>query len=113
MAVPALNEILEKNVLELMDLQDIPEEQKQEWYEKIAATIQNRVILRLDEVLGPEDGTQWAALVESGDRTQMDAFLAERNIDLERMTIEEAAIFKTQLVVMLDEAQADQASKTE
>ena len=101
MTVPSTDDILEKNILDLLDLQDIPEEKKQEIYQKLYKTVESRVILRMDSLLNDAEAAEWGKLLEANDRAASDAFLKERHIDVEQLMLQESAIFKAELVYLL------------
>lgn len=100
MATISYEDILEKDILDLLDLQALPQEEKQKIYGKLYETIENRAILRVDSLLEENDFATWKTILESGNRAEADAFLAERDIDVTRILIEEAALVKAQLVFL-------------
>lgn len=102
------DDILQKDILELLDLQDISEEKKQEIYTKIYETVETRAILRMDALFTDEQVETWKKLLEQGDREATRAFLAEHKIDVQKIMLEEMAIFKAQLVFMIKGEPADQ-----
>lgn len=101
MAVPSYQDIIEKDIFELLDLQNIPPEQREELATKLYNTIENRVILRLDTIMEAADIESWKKYLEAGDRKGADAYLISKEIDIQKILIEEAAILKAQVVFML------------
>lgn len=102
MSTPTYDEIVEKDILELLDLNDLPDDKKRELYEKLYRTVENRVILRLDNLLEEAELDEWKKTLETRDRAAANAYLKTKDIDLPRMMLEETAILKAQLVFMLD-----------
>lgn len=101
MAIPSYDDILDKDILEILNLQGIPQEKKQELYTKMYETIETRAMLRLDALLSADEVETWKKLLQNGDREATQAFLAEKKIDIQKIMLEEMAIFKAQLVFML------------
>lgn len=95
------DDILQKDILELLDIQNIPDEKKQEIYTKMYETIETRAMLRLDALLSAEEVETWKKLLQDGDREATRAFLAEKKIDVQKIMLEEMAAFKAQLVFLL------------
>lgn len=91
-------EILDKDILELMGASDLPNEKKQELYATMLDTIQNRVIARMADQLPEQDLERWQQLAETGDNAQMEQFLRERQIDIAQLMLQEALMYKTELV---------------
>lgn len=101
MATPSYQDIIEKDIFELLDLQQIPAAEREELATKLYNTIENRVILRLDTIMEAADVEAWKKYLEAGDRQGADAFLLSKQIDIQKILIEEAAILKAQVVFML------------
>ena len=101
MAKISYEDILEKDIMELLEIQDIPDENKKEIYQKLYETVENRAILRVDHEISEADFGEWKKMLESGDRDEADAFLKKRDIDIQRILIEETALLKAQLVFLL------------
>lgn len=89
-------DILNKDILELMGAKNMPEEEKKNLYTKILETIQNRVIARVADSLTDEDMKKWAEI--KGDKEKATQFLADKGIDLGKLYLQEALIYKTELV---------------
>jgi len=92
------DDILNKDILELMGAGDLPEEKKQEIYTKMLATIQNRTIARIFDQLSPEDGEKLKQLLDSNNKTEIESFLKSKGVDIAKMMLEEAIIYKSELV---------------
>ncbi len=101
MAPISYDDIVQKDILELLDLEGLPEKEKQAIYQKLYQTVENRAILRIDYLLKSDDDiAAWKSLLEKGDRAAADAFLKTKNIDVQRILIEESAMLKAQLVFL-------------
>ncbi len=97
----AIDELLSKDILELMGAQDMPQEQKRNLYTKMMETIQNRVIDRISNGLTPADREQWKALAEGGDQAKMVHFFQTHNIDTNALLLQEAMLYKAELVELV------------
>ena len=93
-----IKDILDQDLLELMGAKDMPEEKKQELYQKMADTVQNRVIARIDDKLSDTEKQGWMGLVDQNDKAKMAEFLRLKNIDINKLLVEEALIYKTEIM---------------
>ena len=109
MATPSYDDIIQKDILELLDLQDLPDDKKQEFYQKLYRTVENRTILRLDNLLTESEIDEWKKFLEAGDREAANSYLKGKDIDIQHMMLEETAVLKAQLVFMLDDTTKKQA----
>jgi len=96
-----IQEIFDKDILEIMGATNLPEEKKQELYEKMLATVQDRVLLRIDDQLDDASRQEWAQAIDSGDQAQAEAFLKSKNIDVAKLLVEEALAYKTTIAAMM------------
>lgn len=96
-ADPSFDDILNKDILELMGAQDLPDEKKQELYQKMLDTIQNRVIADIADQLKDEEMDAFKQIVDTGDRQKMSDFLKEKDIDLAKLMLQEALVYKTEM----------------
>lgn len=99
-----IKDVLDKDLLELLDAQGISEEEKTEFYQKMTQTIQNRVIVRIDNRLTDSEREEWLELIDKNDHAQMEAFLKGKNIEVAKWMIEEAIIYKMQLMSIYEQA---------
>jgi fructose-1-phosphate kinase PfkB-like protein len=91
-------DILNKDILELMGVGNLPEEKKRELYTKMLETIQNRTIARIFDQLSPEDGEKLKQLLDSDNKTEIESFLKSKGVEIAKMMLEEAIIYKAELV---------------
>jgi Mg/Co/Ni transporter MgtE len=91
-------DVLNKDILELMGAEGMPEEKKKELYQKMMDTVWKRVIMRVDELLEDKDVDEWAQIVKSKDKTKMQQFFDSRGIDLAKIMVEETLRYKQELV---------------
>jgi len=98
-------DILNKDILELMGAQNLPQEKKQEIYQKMIETIQNRVIAKILDQLSEQDAEEWKKLLDSGDKQKAEEFLKTKQIDVAKLMLEESIIYKTEMVGLMEENQ--------
>ncbi len=91
------DDIINKDILELMGAKNLPEEKKKELYTKILETIQNRTIAKIAQMLSDDDLENWRKIADTKDKTRMNEFLNSKSIDLTKMMTEEAIIYKLEL----------------
>lgn len=91
-------DIIKKDILDLMGASDMPEEKKKELYTKMLETIQNRVITKIFDQLTPENAEKLKQLIDKGNKSEIENFLKFQNIDLAKLMLEEALIYKTEMV---------------
>jgi len=101
------DDILNKDILELLGLQNVPEEKKKELYTKMLATIQNRVVARIADKLTKTDLEEWKKLTVGKDQQKMGDFLQAKGIDPIQMMTQEALIYKTELVNLSQTAKGE------
>lgn len=101
-----VKDIIDKDIFELLAAKDMAQEKKQELYQKMAETVQNRVIARIDDALSEPDRQEWLKILDEQNKEKAEAFLRERNLDAPKMLIEEALIYKMELVNLSKSAQA-------
>jgi|GEM_PF-2308739 len=104
------DDFIQKDILDLMGAQDMPSEQKAELYESMVATIQDRVILRLLEMMSDDDYAELENSVDVKDATKFGEIIQRNNIDLPQVFAEEALTYKIEMVNL---AQGNNAAKEE
>lgn len=92
-----INDILDKDVLELIGGKDLPQEKKEELYLKMAQTIENRVIARIDDKLNDAEREEWLQTIDTDDKAKMEEFLRSKDIDVAKLMVEESLIYKTEI----------------
>jgi len=101
MATP-MDDVLDKDILEILGVQDLPEDKKSDLYLKLAETLQNMVVARLVDKLNKEEFEELAALMEDKKQEEVKVFMTAHNIDLKAMFVEEAFIMKAQVAALID-----------
>lgn len=94
---PTAKEILEKDLLELMKLDRLPDEEKKKLYEQVLETIQNRLLLRLAGKLGEEKKEEFFKVIDEQDADKLNKYLFEQGIDYQALYAEEILLYKLEM----------------
>ena len=94
------DDIINRDILDLMGAQNMPEKKKKELYIKIIETIENRVVSRISGELSENDLEEWKKLADEGNKEKMQTFLKSKNIDLNQLMIQEALFYKSELATL-------------
>jgi hypothetical protein len=106
-----LKQIFDQDLLDLMGASNMPPEQKADLYEKMANTIQDRVLLRIDDALDEEGRHQFAKIIDTGDHEKTNEFLISKGLNIPKLLIEEAVLYKLEMMSLLKISQ-NQAEET-
>ena len=90
-------DIIKKDVLELMGFSNLSEEKKSELHNKIKEAIENRVAARIFEALPEEERNKYSKIIEVGDAQEGYQFLISRDIDAAKWLAEETIMMKIEL----------------
>lgn len=94
-------ELINKDIFELLGLQNLSEPQKKQMNDDMTATIQNRVLARVLDSLDDAGLKEYEAILDSGDEKKANEFLIAHKIDLTKITTEEALLYKTEVVNLI------------
>lgn len=101
-----IKNILDKDILELMGAQNMPQEKKTELYEKMAKTVQDRVVARIDDKLDEPSRQEFVKLIEEGDSKKVEEYLRSKDIEVSKLLVEEAIIYKTEIMSLYKQGQS-------
>ncbi len=90
-------DILNQDILKLMGAENLPQEKKQEIYQKMIQTVQNRTIAKVLDQLSEQDAEEWKKILDTGDKAKAEEFLKARQIDVAKIMLEESIIYKTEM----------------
>lgn len=99
-----LKDLLEKDILELIGAQNLPQEKKEELYKTMADTVQNRTIARIYDELSEADTKELDALLDQNAQEKVAEFLKGKNIDLTGLLMQEAMIYKSEMMALFKES---------
>lgn len=90
-------DLIEKNIFEVLGINDISETQKTKLLDKIMAMLEARVSARVLDELNDEDLKAFEEISENDKETIVN-FLKAKNLDLDKITAEETLILKLDIV---------------
>jgi hypothetical protein len=96
-----LKQILDKDLLDLMGVANMPDDKKAELYAKMAATIQDRVLLRVDDALDEEGKKQFGEIIDTGDQAKTNEFLVGKGLNVPQLLVQEAMLYKLEMMSLL------------
>lgn len=91
-----INDLINKDILDILGLSKIEEKKKDELREKIVATVENRVLRRITDELEKNNKFDDFEKLIAEDKS-VDEFLSENGISPERIFAEEAISYKAKL----------------
>jgi len=97
----SIEDIINKDILELMGAKNMSDEEKLKLYKKIADTIYDRVFIKIDNMLSDKDVEDWKKVLDTKDSKQIQEFLQSKNIDFMKMVLEESLIYKTEITSLM------------
>lgn len=100
-----VKQILDKDLLDLMGVANMPDNEKAELYQKMAATIQDRVLLRVDDALDEDGRKQFGEIIDTGDQAKTNEFLTSKGIDVPKLLVQEAMLYKLEMMSLLEISQ--------
>lgn len=95
---------LSKDIFELMNAKDIPEEKRIEILNKMLETVQQRVIVRVLDQLSDQDYEELKEILVSKDEKRFDDFYDKTGIKLVEIYAEESLLYKIEIVNLIKEA---------
>lgn len=91
------DEIINKDIFELMGVSEMPPEQKQQLFRQMEETVQKRAMAKIDDQLPEPDKAQFKQLIDTGTPDQLLEFLKARNIDLNQALTHETLAYKAEM----------------
>ncbi|MEK7183950.1 MAG: hypothetical protein AAB701_00275 [Patescibacteria group bacterium] len=107
--MPAMNpdDLVSKDLFELIGMQDMPEDQKDQIRVSVLETIRDRTLLRIADALSPEDFEAYKQLLSEPEspetNTKIDDFLTAKDINVNSLTVEETILAKAEAVQAVQE----------
>ena len=91
-------DLWDKNIFELLGLENAPGEKKKEILDNMNATINNRVLARVLDQLDEQEMEEYKKLLDENDDQKIIDYLKSKGIDLVQYAAEEAMIYKTEIL---------------
>ena len=96
------DEIMDKDILDLMGAQNMTPEEKEELYQKMIETIEMRVLARVDDQLSDQDVEQIKKAVEEKNKDAFFQVLTAKGIDVDKIYAEEALVYKFEMIELMN-----------
>lgn len=94
-------EVIEKDIFDILGAKNMSDDQKQKIITKALETIQTRAMMRISDKLSEADVSEWKKIIDSKGNTEAAKFLESKGIDVAKILLEEALIYKTELAQLM------------
>jgi hypothetical protein len=94
-------DFIDKDILELLNLQNAPEEKKAEIIKDMLATIQNRVLARLLDNLDEAEINALEVLIDNQQEKDVEDFLLKKDFDVKKVAAEESLNYKVEIINLI------------
>lgn len=98
MTLISSKDLIEGDVFELMGLQNLSEEKKEELMAQMIDGLQARVLVRIDDLITDIDREEFHKLLDEESDEKINEYLRTKNIDVKKITAEEALLMKSQII---------------
>lgn len=98
MALVQSNDLIEGDIFELLGLQNMAEDKKQELMSKFIEGVESRVALRISDLLEDEDEEKFNQLLDKNDDQAINEFLKSKDINVPQLAAEEALFVKNEIL---------------
>ena len=102
--------LFDKDIFELLGIENAPQEKKDEILNNMTRTIQNRVIARVLDGLDDASVKEFEKIIDEGDDQKTKTFLDAKGVDLTQITAEEALNYKTEIINRIREKETGQTA---
>lgn len=96
-------DLLDKDVFELMGLKDVSKEQKDKMMHEMTRTIQNRILARILDLLDEKSTKEFEKVIDQHDDKATQKFLNSKKIDLVQISSMEALKYKVEMLDLINE----------
>jgi len=93
-----VQDLVEKDFFDLTELENLSDEQKQEIMQKLLVGVENRVLIRIDDLLQGLSNEQFKNLLRQGNEHEISKFLEDKGINVKQLVVEESIMQKKQIV---------------
>ncbi len=92
-----INDILDKDIIDLLDLKSLPPDKAEEFRQKALDIVNSRVFVRLTDILEQKKLISQFEVLDSADDQEIENFLSQNGILLKQIVAEEAVMYKAQM----------------
>ncbi len=90
--------LVEENLFDLLSINDLRADDKEEIFERILDTVRHRVFARIDNSLTPEKKECFFRLLDTANDEEIRAFLKSEAIDVADLVLQEALLVKADII---------------
>lgn len=94
-------QLFDEDIFKLLGIPDISPSEKEQLMERMQKNIQQRVFANILLGLDEEETIQWNHLLGQHNFEKITAFILQKGINLQKISLEEALIYKTELVALV------------
>ncbi len=111
MVATGLEDIVQKSIFELTDLNHLDDEVKSELFQKAYETIMNRVMLRVADQLDEAGLDQLKELISKGEPEAVHHFFTQHQIDIDQIASTETLAYKVEMHSLTETLRRDQPAR--
>lgn len=93
--------IIEKDLFDILGAKNMPENQKRDILTKALETVQNRVIARISDKLSEAEVDEWKKILETGNQQEAQKYMLSKDVDVPALLAQETIIYKTELAELM------------
>ncbi len=90
-------QLVEEDIFEILGLDKMPEKDQDELRMRMLDVVNNRVLLRIGDILSDEEMKEFEKVLDSNDDQKVRDFLTGKKIDISKLIVEETLVFKSEL----------------
>ena len=95
---PVAQSVINEDILTAMGLGSVSDKEKNEFYSMMVSTVQDRVLARVLDELSSDEQKQLTQLLGHSGTEEAEAFIAEHISDLDAVIMQEALLYKAEMV---------------
>ena len=93
--------LFDQDIFELLGVSDASRMQKEIWLDKSVKTIQNKICMLISDRLSEPLSHRWKQLLSTQNEQEIEKFLKENSVDVSTLAIQAAAIYRTEMLVLI------------
>lgn len=90
--------LIEGNFFKEAGLDGLPQEEKEKIMTKLIESVRNRVLIRIDDLIKPEDREEFNKVLDSKKDEEISKFLEKRKINVAQLVVEESLLEKAEIL---------------
>ncbi len=106
-----LEGVLQQNIFELLDLEHLPQEKKDEVFQQAYETVMNRIMLVIANRLDEAKLDQLKDLFEKEDGAAISQFFADTGLEIEQIATAETLKYKAELASLAEALKSESYSR--